>query len=317
MFQSDSIKAVISKTDTVKATKTTATKAKSTVSDTVKIVTNTIKPTSVATAQPAIQSSTVQRTVAQPTDTVTADTLLISDSTTAMTNIIAVEATGKIGNQLPTATSNSTWIFTNFIFLLLLLSIALKLEKNKLLTSIKSLFVRNTEASDSFKIAELIKPEKYFIISLFTIGVWSLGLEILFNPFFAKTISVLSILYRGGILVVFFIVKHILFEIVGRTFLGKNATKLFKTYYFNLLFYLSVLLLPILIAYVYIPETRVVSIVGILIGVVAVTYTVLLFKILQTFYSKLLDLFYIFLYFCTLEILPLIILIEANKLIDF
>lgn len=251
---------------------------------------------------------------AQQPDTLAPDTLISSDTIRAVADSIPSEPIGFVGKFLPNDLS-SDWVFLIFGLLILLLSIAVGLSRRNSLGTIKSFF-SSKHTHESFLSGKKTELRYYFIITLFTAGVWAFAISLFFNGS-NQAILFKTYLYRIGLLLIFVLAKHLLFTMVGRTLFSGNFTKVFKENYFTIFFYSAVLLLPILIGYVYVAEIRNLQILWILLVVVVFAYSILIFKILQLFYSKVLDLFYIFLYFCTLELLPLVILIRANELIDF
>jgi hypothetical protein len=105
----------------------------------------------------------------------------------------------------------------------------------------------------------------------------------------------------------YFGLKWVFFRFVGYVFGLKDVARSFSTDYFVIVAIFGLLLFPICCCRVYMLDVPnlvwyiLLSIMGLLVLIT------LFIKLLQIFYTGISSLFYIFLYLCTLEILPLLV----------
>ena len=109
------------------------------------------------------------------------------------------------------------------------------------------------------------------------------------------------------IIAVYFGLKWVLIKFMGYVFGNKDAAQAFLTDYFVIIALLGLMLLPVAFARINMPEVP--DLVwNILLSIMGVLVLIILFiKLLQIFYTKISSLFYIFLYLCASEILPLFV----------
>ena len=117
------------------------------------------------------------------------------------------------------------------------------------------------------------------------------------------------------ILAAYFGLKWVLIRFVGYVFGLKEVARAFSTDYFVIVALFGLLLFPICCCRVYMPEISnfvwyiLLSIVGVLM------FITLFVKLLQIFYTRISSLFYIFLYLCTSEILPLFVAAKVASIV--
>jgi hypothetical protein len=113
----------------------------------------------------------------------------------------------------------------------------------------------------------------------------------------------------------FFGIKSVLFNVIGYVFLTPSSQKLARESYSNIVSVLGVSLFPFLILQIYIPSYlyNAIEIISLIICMAACILVII--KLFQIFFHKIVASFYILLYLCTLEILPSIILYRVYKLI--
>ena len=109
------------------------------------------------------------------------------------------------------------------------------------------------------------------------------------------------------IIAVYFGLKWVLIKFMVYVFGNKDAAQAFLTDYFVIIALLGLMLLPVAFARINMPEVP--DLVwNILLSIMGVLVLIILFiKLLQIFYTKISSLFYIFLYLCASEILPLFV----------
>ena len=108
--------------------------------------------------------------------------------------------------------------------------------------------------------------------------------------------------------------KWVLIRFIGYVFGLKEVVRAFLTDYFVIVALLGLLLLPLVFVMIYMPAVSdfvwygVLSILGLLVLII------LFIKLLQIFYTGISSLFYIFLYLCTSEILPLFVAVKIAQM---
>ena len=116
------------------------------------------------------------------------------------------------------------------------------------------------------------------------------------------------------IVVAYLGLKWVLIRFIGYVFGLKEVVRAFLTDYFVIVALLGLLLLPLVFAMIYMPAVSdfvwygVLSILGLLVLII------LFIKLLQIFYTGISSLFYIFLYLCTSEILPLFVAVKIAQM---
>ncbi len=119
-----------------------------------------------------------------------------------------------------------------------------------------------------------------------------------------------------GIVVGFILLKYVCFRFVGWIFDEEKNMHVYMRSYFTIMGSLGVILIPLSIASIYTSGVlhSVIQILGyfiLIISLLLVTY-----KSIQIFFAKLISMFYIFLYLCTLEILPVLLLLKIVDILN-
>lgn len=236
------------------------------------------------------------------------DSLAMVDTLKA---IVAPIPSGMEGIALPSFPSNENWVFIVIAALFIFLVTGIIQSAGTFVQNFKSFFSRketvNLIVTPTANIA-------YFqiLITIFTISVFAL---LSYEAVFVKpyNFNFTTFLLFSGAFALFYIVKHILFEIVGNTFFNRKITRNYKNMYFSLLNVLAIIVFPILILNTYQPVEweNPLKIIGLIFA--GLFYIFLIIKIFQIFFTKPIALFYIFLYLCTLEILPILYLIRLSQ----
>jgi len=153
----------------------------------------------------------------------------------------------------------------------------------------------------------------YSFIFLFSIGVFSLySYILLYNPSEGFLFS--RYFYFCGITFAFFILKYIFIQLIGFVFFESNIFTVLKANYFNTFYFFNIILFFLVILQIYFPvyDIKWTLYFALILGILALTSIVI--KLLKIFSHKKFVYFYILLYLCTLEILPLIALFRTYQL---
>ncbi|VBB47334.1 conserved membrane hypothetical protein [uncultured Paludibacter sp.] len=245
------------------------------------------------------------------------DSLLRVDSiqrANSLKAVIVQKPSGYEGKQIPSFPNTESWTFIVICMLFLLFVGSVKNSAGILWANVKSIF-KSKDSSYSYHTTSTINLIEYKIFStLFFLGVISLFVyEAFYNtPTDFQFITFAKIF---GISVAFYIIKILLIEFIGNVFFSLKQIKLFKDTYFNLVLLSSIILFPVLILKTYHPNMWQIPFNQIAVFLLLIFYILLLIKVFQIFFTKILDCFYIFLYLCTLEILPLFLLFRVYNLI--
>ena len=212
-----------------------------------------------------------------------------------------------VNNALPLSSNpaSQAWVFALLLGVFLLFVYAKSFSANWLTESIRTFFRVQERASIFVENSSNALRLKFFMIS-FSLTVFALYIYTIMLNF--EVYSFIKIL---AIIAVYYIVKRFIGELIGYVFLEKSTMSIVRDSYTNLVSYLGIILFPILILQIYLPLQyfNFIEITALIVCIIAfLLFTVKLFLI---FFHKKLSFFYIILYLCTLEILPLFFLIKA------
>ena len=179
--------------------------------------------------------------------------------------------------------------------------------------SVKNFF-QVKERGSIFNKSTLTDFQSRFFLLVFSLGVLSLYAYRIINPVSAK-FSLHVYLVFFGITSLFYIFKYLINKIIGYVFLKLPAEKQARITYDNVISYLGIVLFPMLIFQIYFPENFQYPVRTISLIIVIIACLLIVIKLFQFFYNNIVDSFYIMLYLCTLEILPVLILFKGYDFI--
>jgi len=273
-----------------------------------------------------IQQDTIQA-LSDSAQVLTTDSLLRPDSLVNADTLPKVDVTllydtlqtvvhshrGFIGIPHPSLPQTEGWVFGSLLILFFLLVFALSRSSGLISENIKTFF--QTKERSSFFSNTTVKDFRFgFFLSLFSSGVISLYAYLLFHEASTEfSVEVYGLFLLVTLAYVAF--KSLLIDLVGFVFLDRNTLKMAKDSYFNILSFLGIALFPLLILFIYLPYswsgfTEIASLVICIIACILV-----IIKLFQIFLHKTVASFYILLYLCTLEFLPLIALYQVYQLL--
>ena len=220
---------------------------------------------------------------------------------------------GFIGIPHPSLPQTESWVFAILIILFFLLVYSVRQSIGLISDTIKTFF-QVKERSSIFSKATVNDASFRFFLVVFSIGVLSFYACIIHH----NSELTLSIKEYGKFLLatsIFFGVKYLIFDLIGYVFLNQGSLKMAKGAYFNIVSFLGVVLFPLLFLHIY-ASNKFTGIADISSLIICFTACILvIIKLFQIFFQKVLASFYILLYLCTLEFLPLIILFKVYKFI--
>jgi hypothetical protein len=144
------------------------------------------------------------------------------------------------------------------------------------------------------------------IFCFLTLDVFDLELHIIMN--IDNKMIFLSVIF--GVLIMYYLLRYIIYSFTGRVSKNVSLQKHYIQLWLSLHKFYGLILLPVLLGLLYLPENSKPYIVYILAGLLALMY---LYKLLQGFKiatAKGVSFLVIFFYLCTLELLPVSVLIK-------
>jgi len=234
-----------------------------------------------------------------------------NDSVPSFVQIIAERFDGILPPSLP---HTENWVFGTLLALFFLLVICIRLYPSFIYEDIRSIF-RVKERSSIFSNPEASDLRLRFLYLFFSYCVISLYVYfVLFQPDSGDFSFGCYPLFLGAT-IGFFLVKYLFVRLLNYVFFDTNKGKIAIESYNNILILFGILLFPLLILNIYSPPlvAQIAQIASLVLCLAAAVLAV--FKLFQIFYSKLFDFFYILLYLCTLEILPILVLFQVYRAI--
>jgi hypothetical protein len=244
-----------------------------------------------------------------------ADSLAMVDSLRVVDSIKTVIrlTRGFVGTPHPSVPQSESWVFIVLLALFFLLAYAVS-NSGSLISETAKNFFQVKERSSIFSKATVNDFKIRLFIIIFSIGVISLFVFYqLHNP--ESPFRILQFCFVLAVTFLFFGVKVLIFDLLGYVFIETSNLKMGKEAYFNIVSFLGMTLFPLLVVQIYIPYNLDNTIETISLIVCILGFILVIFKLFQIFFHKIVASFYILLYLCTLEILPLIATYKVYKLI--
>ncbi len=240
------------------------------------------------------------------------DSLAARDSVHHLDTIVQIVEKRFDGILHPSFPQSEAWVFIFLMVLFGMLIFSVSRSYGWLRESVRTFF-QVKDRSSIFSTATVNDFQSRTILVAFSAGVISMYAFI----YFRSPDSAFAILSWFKFLlatIIYLVFKYLAIQVIGFVFLDKSELKLASTTYFNIVSYLSILLYPLLIFQVYTtPAVQHITI-SLTFIVLILAAILVIIKLFQIFLHKIVASFYILLYLCTLEILPLILLFSVYKL---
>lgn len=208
------------------------------------------------------------------------------------------------GVGLPAEATGQNWIFAALLILLVFLVLAVNRSHSWMVDAIKNLSKIRSRGSLFVK-TSVHEYQSRWLLIIFSTGV--VCLFYFLNSMDKGSFQLLLFLIGTAMVLIWILVKAFLIRIIGYVFMSPESLKIAKDNYYNVYSMLGFLLFPLLFINIYTQldwlhlASQHTAIILAFIALIFITI-----KLFQIFYIKILDFFYIMLYLCTLEILPLI-----------
>lgn len=227
---------------------------------------------------------------------------------------VAKNLSGFVGTPLPQTVASETLTPILLLIIFFLYGYVFTRGRKMMLETIKDFFYLK-ERSSIFIDSSLRQNQLSFHFAFILISSGALFLHVLlykqscFLPFQDK------IIYLGvfALLVMVFLgIKYFILKLLSYIFFhNNNKSSIFIRGYFTIFFGLGLGLFPLSVGLIYTPSTfHPYFIIGALILCI-ISFLLIFYKTSQIFLNKISSFFYIILYLCTLEILPIIIVLKA------
>lgn len=236
-------------------------------------------------------------------DSLKTDSLtLISDSTRMDTLHTAVTGIRYEGIALKGNPEHNNWVFSILLLYFLFFVYAINKSRNWLSDSFTNFFKLRSRNSLFTKTSLMDYPSRVLMVFI-TTGLFTLYLYLYFNDSDTFVLTHYLILLGAGALFMF--IRKLIIDIAGFIFFDQDTIRNARESYFNLYIFNGLLFFPVIVGSIYTNNYQNVNIFDkIALILVILWFILMLFKLFQIFYHKILDFFYIMLYLCTLEILP-------------
>ena len=226
-----------------------------------------------------------------------------------------VHLTGICGEPVPYRLSNDVVVTVTLLVCIFVACFVLIRSMHALGLQIKSFFrLRDRNEDFSLKSESEIK-DLFFVVLLESIAL-ALMFFCLFTSHFSHLTSHIFLLVDFGIILAYFAYKYTVFHLFNWTFFHRSDRQIWMRGY-NLLSFgkvVSFLVLLVMILYINLSNSVYISI---FLALLAMFELLVLYKTHQIFFSSIVGVVPAILYFCTLELLPLlflwVILVQTNK----
>lgn len=213
------------------------------------------------------------------------------------------------GKEKPSYPHTENWIFVSVLILFLLFVLSVSRSYGWIKLSFND-FWKNKKNKSIYTKTTLDEYQSRVILSFFSLSVISLYIFIGMYPG-EPEFSPINFLKILGTSLIFVLLKEFIFNIAGYVFVQKKNLKEAKKIYYEMLALNGFLFFPLLIISIYLPDFNPLLIRQLSWGIIVIISILFIIKLFQIFYRNFLDLFYILLYLCTLEIIPFMVLFKA------
>jgi hypothetical protein len=207
--------------------------------------------------------------------------------------------------------SDQSWVFIVLLFMFgivvvsFLRSISSPLE---ILTS----FFNSKERNSIFNKTSIDNFEQrvyFFIFSNTSISLFS------YLVFYeqGQVFNILTYLYFFVATLFFFLTKYLASKFIAYIFLDKNTMKMVTDSYLNIVSFVALFLYPIMLIHLYASDITIGFTINASLIIIGLGLVLFAIKLVQIFLHEIVASLYLLLYLCTLEILPLIGMIQVFR----
>jgi hypothetical protein len=245
------------------------------------------------------------------------DSVLLGDSiahadSVARADSIALHAfkgfDGVVATGMP---SDQNWVFLVLLFMFGVIVVSF-LRAFSSPVEILTSFFNSKERNSIFNKTSIDNFEQKVYLFIFSITSLSLFSYLIFHEQ-GQAFSVLTYLYFLIATVGFFLAKYILSKLLSYIFLDKNTIKMVTDSYLNVVSFVALLFYPIMLIHLYATDISMGFTVNASLIITGLGLVLFAIKLVQIFLHKIVASLYLLLYLCTLEILPVIGMIQVFR----
>jgi len=241
------------------------------------------------------------------------DSILLNDSLSKIDTPIVNVIKTYTGIPHPSLPNTEIWVFATLILLFLILVFTFKRSSGWMSDTFRYFF-KKKDRSSFFSKATISDFYSKSALLLFSLGVFSLYAYLqIFKP--ESGFHLYIYIFFFLVFLAYYLFKYLTIIILGYVFIEPAKLKKATEYYYNILTFLAISLFPLLFFQIYIHENYFFIIQTLSLIFTSTAFIVLIIKLFQIFFSKIVVSFYILLYLCTLEILPLFILYVVVRML--
>ncbi|MDO4779465.1 MAG: DUF4271 domain-containing protein [Bacteroides sp.] len=209
---------------------------------------------------------------------------------------------------------NDVFVVVAIILCTILTTIAIANAKDVLWKQIKE-FSTNREVSSIFETASIENSSYLSLLTTqFFLSSGVISYYILYysnSEWVVKYSSWQIILSVGAIFLLYFIAKVTLYSYIGWIFFRGNIIDTWFKSYYTIIHALSIFLLPFLFATIYL-NLSINTVLFTALGLLFLSKVLILYKLFNLFFKNIYTTLPLFLYFCALEIVPLLLLYKIS-----
>ncbi|MFZ4582032.1 MAG: DUF4271 domain-containing protein [Paludibacter sp.] len=207
--------------------------------------------------------------------------------------------------------SDQNWVFLVLLTVFGLLVLSVIRSMTPPLDIFKTFFIAKERSSIFSKTSIDNFEQKFYHILISFIVIPLYGYLVYYQK--GTRFEFLIYMYFTAALVAFFLIKYLLAKVLEFVFVEKSYMKMIFDSYLNVMSFVSIIFYILIFLKLYISNfsEEFFEISGQIILILALI--LLLIKLIQFFLHKIVDSLYIILYLCTLEILPVLFLVQAFR----
>ena len=242
-----------------------------------------------------------------------ADTLQPAESITVADTVVAEVLRGFEGISRATHPSSENWVFVVVLVQFILLCFVFARSYGWIVGSVVSFF-KVKERESLFSKTTIIDVQSRFILLFFAISVYSFLVLFLLMPNFSSfNIEVYWKIFALSL--IYLILKYLISIIIGYVFTQPVDMKNARKGYVDAFNLLAVIMYPLLLIRLYADFSEYSYLMYFAVIFITLAHLLFIIKLFQIFYQKIVTSFYILLYLCTLEIIPLVVLFHVYNLV--
>ncbi len=200
--------------------------------------------------------------------------------------------------------SNEPWVFIVLLLLFIALVFLVYNSDEILIGNLRNFVSEDDKSTNIFSVDRLKSNYFSVFLTFYSVGIFSLFIYLLLHNT-GETITFANYCQLILITIGAYLFKIMSFKILGYVFFQKSLTQYIIKVYFSIFSVFTLVLYPIVVTYTYLPFFTKKYLITVSFLFFLIFFIVLIIKLFQHFFQRVIAFFYIILYLCTLEIIPL------------